>query len=340
MSARDTAARFIREFEEEYGANDLLFFENGYAQAYDEAKRDLKYLMVVLISPEHDETAEFVRNTLLSSAVKDFLESNKHSIVLWAGSMQDSEAYQVANGLNCTTFPFTALVVHTPSVSSTAMSVIARISGSTQPAAYVTSLQRAMSRHSEALTNARAVQAERRATQNIRQEQDSAYERSLAQDRARALARREAEDAEREKERREKTEAEKAGNLARNREQWTKWRAQTIKAEPGDEVKDAVRISVRMPSGERAVRKFAPDTPIEEVYAFVECYDLIQSRELSEKFVEKPTSYVHQYGFRLVSPIPRQAYNLEDGGTVKGRIGRSGNLIVEPILEDEERNDD
>ena len=68
LNPRDTAARFMREFEEEYGVTHgtLPFHEGGYAQAFDLAKRDLKYLLVVLLSPEHDDTAPFVRDTLLS----------------------------------------------------------------------------------------------------------------------------------------------------------------------------------------------------------------------------------------------------------------------------------
>lgn len=59
LNTRDTAARFIREFEEEYGGQSegLPFFENGYAQAFDLAKKNLQFLLVVLISPEHDETS-------------------------------------------------------------------------------------------------------------------------------------------------------------------------------------------------------------------------------------------------------------------------------------------
>ncbi|CAI4218260.1 unnamed protein product [Parascedosporium putredinis] len=57
----DTASRFKREFEEEYGPNELPWFEGGFAQAQDLAKKDLKFLLFVLVSPEHDETEAFTR---------------------------------------------------------------------------------------------------------------------------------------------------------------------------------------------------------------------------------------------------------------------------------------
>ena len=125
LNARDTAARFIREFEEEYGENNLPFFENGYAQAFDLAKKDLKFFLVILVSPEHDETTSFIRDTLLSQEVVDFIRNPDNNILLWAGNVQDPEAYQVSAALKCTKFPFTGVIVHTPQVSSTSMSIAA-----------------------------------------------------------------------------------------------------------------------------------------------------------------------------------------------------------------------
>ncbi len=339
LNPRDTAARFIREFEEEYGSHELPFFENGYAQAYDTAKRELKYLLVVLLSSEHDDTSSYVRDTLLSSAVVQFLKDPQNNIILWAGNVQDSEAYQVSTALNCTKLPFTGLIVHTPSVSSTAMSVIARLTGPTSPSVFISKLRTAISQNSEALNRARAARAEQQATRNLREAQNSAYERSLAQDRERLRQRREAQEAREraEREARERSEAKRREEQAL--EQWRRWRAQSIPAEPGQDTQDSVRISVRMPSGARVVRRFGPDASLEDLYAFVECYSLLQSGEPSEETVEKPAHFSHTYGFRLVSPMPREVYELDSAGTIKERIGRSGNLIVETLSGDEEEED-
>ena len=56
--------------------------------------------------------------------------------------------------------------------------------------------------------------------------------------------------------------------------------------------------------------------------------------------VEEPVGFKHEYNFKLVSPMPRTVYELDEGGTLIERIGRSGNLIVEPVvLDDEQEND-
>jgi FAS-associated factor 2 len=332
LSPRDTAARFIREFEEEYGSNELPFHEGGYAQAFDLAKKDLKFLLVVLISPEHDATSSWIRETLLSRDVVDFLRNKDNNIILWAGNVQDSEAYQVSSALNCTKFPFAGLIVHTPQASST-MGIAARIVGPTPPAEFVAKLRQAMQAHSEPLNRTRAQRREQEASRNIRQASDRAYERSLAQDRERA--RKKKEEAERKaREEKEALEREQAKErYARGLEQWRKWRASSIPREPGPEEKDVVRISLRV------VRKFAADAHIEELYAFVECYDLLQQG--AREKVQEPVGFEHEYKFQLVSPMPREVYELKAGGTIKERIGRSGNLIVERTdLEDEEEDEE
>lgn len=340
LNSRDTAARFIREFEEEYGPNQLPFFESGYAQAFDAAKRDLKFLIVVLLSPEHDDTSSFVRDTLLSTEVATFFESQRDNILLWAGNIQDPEAYQVSTELNCSKFPFSALIVHTPSQSSTAMSTVLRLTGPMPAPTYVSRLQNTINQHSTELDRVRSSRREQQATRNLRQEQESAYERSLAQDRERARRKKEAQEAEQraEKEALEKEQA--AEREANNLEQWRKWRTKSIAAEPGADVKDAVRISLRMPEGERVIRKFKADASMEELYAFVECYDILNSGEEIPADIEEPESWSHEYKFRLVSPMPRQVYDITDGGTIKEKVGRSGNLIVEQILADEDEDED
>ncbi|MCJ1437504.1 hypothetical protein MMC27_006891 [Xylographa pallens] len=337
LNPRDTAARFIREFEEEYGTHELHFFEDGYAQAYDMAKKDLKFLLVVLISPEHDDTATFVREILLSPEVGTFINDPQNNIILWAGSVQDSEAYQVSSALNCTKFPFAALIVHTPQDSSTSMSTVSRVPGLIPPSAFIAKLQSSITQQKPALDRIRATRAEQQATRNLRQEQESAYERSLAQDRERMRQRREAEATKARVEQEARLKVEEAKREAQKLEEWKMWRFQQIAPEPGTDVKDVTRISIRMPSGDRIVRRFPSDTSLEELYAFVECYELSQSN-VPTPISPKPADYNHQYKFNMVSPMPRMVYDLSTGGIVGERIGKSGNLIVEPILEEEDED--
>ena len=339
LSSRDTAARFAREFEEDYGHHDLQFFESGYASAYDLAKKDLKFLLVVLLSPEHDDTSTFVHETLLSPDVVRYINDPQNKIILWAGSVQDSEAYQVSTALNCTKFPSTALVAHTPQDSSTSMSTIARIAGLQSPTAFLSKLNAAITEQAPVLGRIRAQRNEQQATRSLREEQNSAYERSLAQDRERTRQRREAEAAQERIEREAKAKEEAVEKAAQNLEHWRRWRSQSIPSEPDADAVNVTRVSIRTISGKRVVRRFPGDADIGELYAFAECHDTLMSGEsISE--VLKPSGYEHHYKFRLVSPMPRVVYDIEHGGTVGDKIGRSANLIVEPIDVEEEEEEE
>jgi FAS-associated factor 2 len=196
-----------------------------------------------------------------------------------------------------------------------------------------------MAQHSEPLNRVRLQRQEQQATRNIRQQQDSAYERSLATDRERARKKKEEQERQA-REEKEALEREQAAQLyAQNLAQWRKWRASSIAPEPSPESKNIVRIAVKLPSEERVVRKFAADAHIEELYAFVECHDLLNTD--FEKS-EEPKNFDHEYAFQLVSPMPREVYDVKTGGTIKERIGRSGNLIVErtDVGEDDDEDDE
>lgn len=340
LGPRDTAARFIREFEEEHGVDHgtLPFHEGGYAQAFDIAKRDLRYLVVVILSPEHDDNALFVRETLLSPEFVTFVKDPQNNIILWAGTVQDAETYQVSTALNVTRLPFACLIVHTPAVSSTAMSKISTSAGPVAVQELLAKFRVAMQGQEQELERVRRQRQEQQATRSLREEQTSAYERSLAQDREKARKRKEEEAARQKAEKEAREQAERKAEEARKLSQWRRWRAQSIQPEPEADVKDAVRISIRLPSGERVVRKFAPDADLEELYAYIECYKDLQ--EVYEKETPMPDGYDHIFNFQLVSPMPREVYDIKDGGSIRSRIGRSGNLIVERLVDEEDEEQD
>lgn len=341
LSPADAAQRAQREFTEEHGENELPWSNVGYATSLDHTKREYGFLLVVLISPEHDDTTTFCREVLMNAEVTAFLRDPSNMIRLWIGDIRDSEAYQVSTALKCNKFPFTALICNTPEVSSTAISVVERLIGPMEPAVYLARLRSKHAEYMSKLETGRAAHSLQNAERNLRAEQDSAYERSLAQDRERARQRREAEASAAAAEKAKLEEEADAALLAEKKSQWRRWRASQIRAEPSAEEKDIVRVALKMPEAARVMRKFRAGDSIEELYAFVECYELVNEGAGgdSEKVPEKPEGYKHEYGFRLVSTLPRVVYDIDSEGTVGEKVGRSGNLIVEPISEEEDEED-
>lgn len=338
---KETAQRFRRDFEEEYGAHGLPFFEGGHAQALDAAKNDLKFLLTILISPEHDDTESFVRNTLLSPEVVNFINDPANNIIVWGGNVLDSEAYQVAKEYSCLKYPFSCLVCLTPKEGSSRMGIVKRLAGPMSPESYMAGLQNTITKHAPDLNGVREERAVQEMSRNLRSQQDSAYERSLALDRERARQKKEAAAAAAAAEKRAQEEAETAARLQEQRQKWREWRATTIAPEPDAQEKDAVRLALNMPASSgvgRVIRRFASTTTLEELYAFVECYELPQ-QEPREKGPERPMGYEHQYRFRIASVMPKEAFEPSEATTIGEKMGRGGSLVVEDIVPEDEEDE-
>ena len=179
--------------------------------------------------------------------------------------------------------------------------------------------------------------------------QEEAYSNSLAQDRARAeLERQAALEAERlDRESRER--ALIIERKARKREQWRAWKANDLRKRDligmKSETGKTARVGLRLSRGERIVQVFPGEMAVGEVYAFVECYDLLfppSGGEVTLRIAageasvtgdfEKPEDYEHEYMFRLVVPMPRKV--IENGSRkIKDESGLwpSGSIVVEEI---------
>lgn len=312
FSGEDNADRFVRKFTEDYGDTALPFFRGGYSQALALAKREARYLLVVVQSDQHDDTFHFNRHTLTDSDVVQFIL--EHDAVLWAGSVHESEAFQVANALGCTRFPFVALIAPT----STTMSMIARVEGMTSPADVVSSFRAAMSRHSSAVNRVRAERREQNAAREIRAQQDRAYEASLSRDRERLRG-------EQERQEREEQAVRDAERVHTERERWRRRRAASIQPEP----KEGARIQIRFADGERIVRRFAKERPVEEIYAYIECRGE-SAPEAGGEADAAPLAETFEFPFQLVSPMPRTVIPCSRATIESTRLlYPSGSVLVE-----------
>ncbi len=335
LASKDAAARFKRELVEQYGGaiNSLPFFEGSFSRAYDLAKTELKFLLVVLIAPEHDDTEAFVRDVLLSPEVASLVQDPDGNIILWGGNVLDAEAYQVFQDYNCTAFPWSAVVCLTPKEGSTRMGAVRRLAGNMRAADYVADIRDTVAKRKPDLDAVRAERQSQEWTRNLRAEQDSAYERSLAIDRERARQKKEADAAAAEAEK-QALEKERAAELREDKyRQWRRWRASTVPAEPPADAKNITRLALKLPpsmGGESIRRPFYSETTLGDLYAFVECYDILHKVASDEK-VNPPDDYEHEYSFRIASLMPREVFEPTEAITLGAQIGRSGNVIVEDI---------
>ncbi|KAG0144890.1 hypothetical protein CROQUDRAFT_108234 [Cronartium quercuum f. sp. fusiforme G11] len=381
---RTCAERWVRELEEETGAETSVyalasssstsssarrpkrrlpdFLLVGYEEAVAQAKEQLKVLMVVFVSEEHDDVAHFKRTTLMDDELLRTIEANH--ILVWGGDVRDRDACLAAHVLDVTTYPtivFVALQTKRPSVGSgfshrptlssqPVMAISTRLEGirATSSSAVVSAITgTVVPRTTALLMRLRAERDRRAAERRLREEQDRAYAEAGRLDRERVLAK-QAELAE--KTRKEDEEARKLRAIverreARKNEEDTRkrWRAWAVKermpVEPTEGTTGVVTVGFRLGNGRRVVRRFLGIEPIESLYVFVE----LESAGMPSVTTvgELPDGYKHEFRFKLSTAMPRRTIPLEAGLTVESFGGLDGaNVNVEGNVVGAESDDE
>ncbi|EJW74231.1 hypothetical protein WUBG_14862, partial [Wuchereria bancrofti] len=108
--SRGDVQHFINDFSARFGDsnNGINFFSGSYEDAINECKNSLRFMIVYLHNPSHESCERFVRETLLSYQMKQFLDRNE--ILLWGVSVRSQEGYKVSMALRESTYPFLALL--------------------------------------------------------------------------------------------------------------------------------------------------------------------------------------------------------------------------------------
>ncbi|CAO3696648.1 unnamed protein product [Umbelopsis ramanniana] len=334
------AARFLREFEDQYGATHVDFFAGGYSQALETAKRQLSFLMVVLQSDEHDDTPSFCRDTLTSEELITFVREN--NILTWGGNVRETEGYQVSTTLQATTYPFIAVItLQFPggAVNATPkMTVVDRIEGVNDATTVVRRLQSAKERYGPGLDRMRREKEEREMERSLRDEQDRAYRESLKADqekeRKAQMAREEAARAEEDAQRAQLEKEE----LENKKQQYKYYLCNQFNEEPDANHPGGVtRLSFRLPDGSRVIRRFKADDTIETLYQFVEAYPITQDPEVdTTEYTKPPSNYTHKFEFTIMTPYPRTVFQSSNNAIKdQSMLWPSATLVVD-LLEDEE----
>lgn len=287
------------------------------------AKRDLLYLLVFLSSEEHDDHDNFCRTTLTNPELLDFLR--QHHVLVWGGNVRYTEAFQVSNTLQATTYPFLAIIGLQNTSTSSKMAVMDRLEGPVTPAVVIRRLETAMTRTD--LSELRREREEREMEQRLREEQDQAYQASLLADR--------------EKERQLKVEREAAKLMEMEKKRQEQAKEQYIrflcqKFVPVKEEEKMVKISFRLANGERVIRSFKGSDSLETLYEFIEVYPYL--KEVKEKEEVLPENYTHHFNFTIHSSFPKTIYPADPNKKIEDVKGLwpSATLIVDTKDEEEE----
>ncbi len=236
---------FCSEFESRYGTDHPPFFMGSYAQALEEAKKELKFLMVYLHSEDHQDTDGFCRGTLCHPRVVEYMRNN---MLLWACSVRLPEGGRVSEALRECGYPFLAVIV----LRQSRMVVEALLEW----------LEVTVREYEAFIVAARAERDERNFNREIRSEQEAAFAETLRQDQEKEQERRRLEQereeeaarlrAEEEEERRKaEEEAERKAKIRRMKIDLV----DNIPDEPEPSCPDAIRILIKLPGGQRLERR-------------------------------------------------------------------------------------
>ncbi|KAJ1966094.1 Ubx domain-containing protein [Dipsacomyces acuminosporus] len=397
VHALDDAARFKLAFEEQFGTHHPPFFQGTYARALEAARREFKYLVVVLWSKEHDDS-NLIGQALTNPDLVSFLSESR--FIVWMGDVSCGEAAHVADTLSASAYPFIALAalkfqtlpgassglngrfrlqvvsridgLPHPEATSSAHATDAAVPASARPSAdddtgpdsvdgIARSLLRLISgpveRHDQALNAARREQENRDAVRRLREQQDEAYQASLARDRERERQAREQAEGERIAQEQEEAQRREEERLKEISERW-KWAtfARLQHEEKASEQKqdkgEMGKLNLRLESGKRIVKMFPANATMQQLFDFVETREVASQWEEAKTTpygsdvdaIQSPEGYQHEYDFILVSQFPRVVFEdrsvgLKEALSAKG-MWPSATLIVEPIFENEDEDED
>ena len=102
-------ARFRENLDQQYSALHPQLYDGTYSQALEKAKRDLRFLLVYLHCPSHQDTDEFCQNVICSPELTAFV--SEQNGIFWACSVDSGEGFRVSEALHESTYPFMAVIV-------------------------------------------------------------------------------------------------------------------------------------------------------------------------------------------------------------------------------------
>lgn len=299
----DKVNKFVRLLEDQLLCDELRellppFFEGSYTQALYMATQRARFLFVYLTNEHNQGADQMFRQVIINPAFRLLFRADDPNVILWGGDLTNPEAYQLANSLNVTRFPFVGLLCLTRTLKMTPLgpvktaptvSLVAKLQGGIRVgtnAGHVitTKFGGALARYSDELALIRGELREKYMSQVLKRQQDLSYQQLLQQDRLKKLHR-------------ERKQAE---------DQWLRYQAHHRFAR--DDASGA-RIAVKFSDGSRKQVVMDGERKVEDLYTYVELVNRgllgTATLEMSEtQFTSKFHNFTMHYGFTLVLAVP------------------------------------
>ncbi|KAL0127510.1 hypothetical protein PUN28_003057 [Cardiocondyla obscurior] len=271
---------FAEQFEKRYGPAHPEFFTGTFEDALKESclkpAKERKLLAVYL---HHDNsvlanvfcTQLLGFETVLQLLSANFIvwgwdityESNKERFLYSVTQTLGTVGSLAVSSIDVDTLPVLMIIMR--SRSNTEIFTI--VHGNVGVSELLTNLVQAVDVFQEQRRADIGVEEERQARERVKQEQDRAYQESLAADRAKEEAKQMQEELQKKK--KEQAENERLAEEAR-KEAHRQAVESSLPPEPQQGAGDGVmKVRVRLPAGKFLERKFQPDTPLQTLFNFL-----------------------------------------------------------------------
>lgn len=250
--------KFIQNMNERIPEHPV-FYQGTYSQALNDAKRELKFLLVLLHAENRPESIAFCRDTLGNPAVIEYINRN---MILWGCDIATPEGFRVSHTIGSRNHPNVVVIC----LRNNKMVVVGRSEGNCNAEELLRRLRSVVQENEIYLIQTRADRLERSVNQSIRQQQDAAYEQSLREDQEKERRKQEERDAIRRAE--EEREREKLVELQRkvDLENMKLELASSVPSEPAPDATDIVNLVFKLPDGKRLERRFLSNHHLEVSY--------------------------------------------------------------------------
>lgn len=310
------------------------FFQGSYTQALYMATYRAKFLFVYLTNSDNEASQTIFNRVVTNQKFISIFTNSDSQNIIWGGDLKNLEAYQLANSLNVTKFPFLGLLCLTrtstmtprgPSKTPPKISLILKIQGGMSDsqdadAVIFSKFNKRMHKYEPELALIRADLREKYMSEVMRRQQDLDYQKSLLKDK-------------------QKKQEKMTKQLA---SEYLKWRQPYFVGLREDQDRtNKAKIAIKMVDGTRATFYLPKESPVEDIFTFVELHNsgmleasapsTLSDTEANKRF----GGFDMPYKFKLLSPMPpRQLLNdLERTTKIQdvNYIYPSGLLMVESV---------
>ncbi|CAH2353825.1 hypothetical protein CLIB1423_12S03752 [[Candida] railenensis] len=316
------------------------FYQGSYTQALYMATSRAKFLYVYLTNSKNENSSIIFEKIVTNPEFTNIFNSNNPDVIIWGGDLTNPEAYQLANSLSLTKFPFLGILCLTrstnmtpqgPTKTSPRISLISKIQGGINPNVNPSTIIdskfiKKMARYAPELASIRVELREKFMNRAILKQQNMNYEMSLARDKLK---------------KQEKLDEQRKGVYY----QWRSNYFRKLIAEGSDNHNgqvDKARIAIKLKNGERKTLYFPSESDVRDIFEFTEMCQrgLLNDDDSGDAANVEEEDWFDEFkpsfNFKLVSPLPPKVtineYLADNAGVMIKNIAcvyPNGLLIVE-----------